>query len=112
MGLTIPGFRTGTGRLRTCSPGGFGQHGARLLASGGVDVEIAEEYLGGTGAQGPVLRCILTVNIHCYCGGLFHHLDVGSLAVGDQQIVSIPDYVARWGLTSPATRFTPGASFL
>ncbi len=76
-----------TGRLvpvtrGSSGPGGFSQHGARLLAGGAVDVVVAEEDLRGGGVGGAVLGHVVRVEVDGRIGGFLNELDTGGLAVG------------------------------
>lgn len=73
------------GGLGSSGPGGLRQHHARLLSGGGVDV-VAEENLRSRSVGSAVLGLVVGTDVDCDGGGLFDHLDGGSLAVGTAMV--------------------------
>lgn len=77
------------GGLGSSGPGGLRQHHARLLSGGGVYVVVAEENLRSRSAGSAVLGHVVGTDVDGGGGGLFDHLDGGSLAVGTAHTVGL-----------------------
>ena len=69
--------------------GGLRQHHARLLSGGGVDIVVAEENLRSRSAGSAVLGHVVGTDVDGGGGGLFDHLDGGSLVVGTAHTVGL-----------------------
>ena len=83
------GLGPGVGRLLAGGPLAFGEHGAGLFASGGVDQVVAEEDLRGCCAGGTVFGDVVGADVDGRGRRGGDHLDGHGLAVGAGDAVGL-----------------------